>query len=99
TLEYLDFVLGNVIEVCNEGLIKRFHIPVTITSLADEIASHYSHQPFDEKTITDIYNSIFEGVDVNQYLRPTAYNQVPPKDQDIWRQVLTNVVSGAGCSE
>lgn len=99
TLEYLDFVLGNVIEVYNEGLIKRVHIPVTITSLADEIASHYSHQPFDEKTITDIYNSIFEGVDVNQYLRPTAYNQVPPKDQDIWRQILTNVVSGDGCGE
>ena len=48
TLEYLDFVLGNVIEVCNEGLIKRVHIPVTITSLADKIAGHYSHQPFDD---------------------------------------------------
>lgn len=97
TLKYIDFVIGCVIEVYNEGLIKRVHIPVTITSLADEIASHYSHQPYDEKTITEIFTSIFENIDINQYIRPKSYNQKIPKDEDAWKRILTSVVKGDGC--
>ena len=32
TIKYFDFIMGNVIDVYNKGLIKRVHIPATITS-------------------------------------------------------------------
>ena len=99
TLKYLNFLLGAVIDVYKEGLIKKVHIPVTLTSLADEIASHFSHLPYDNQTITDIYNSIFEGIDVNQYLRPASFNQRPPRNKESWRRVLTKVVTGAECGK
>lgn len=99
TLKYLDFLLGAVIDVYKEGLIKKVHIPTTLTSFADEIASYFSHLPYDNKTITDIYNSVFEGIDIKQYLRPVAFNQKPPKDQERWQHVLMKVVTGAGCNK
>ena len=95
TLKYLDTLLSNVIRVYNEGLIEKVHIPMTLTSLADEISTHYSKMPFDENTTKDIYSSIFEGEDVNRFLRPKAFNQQPPKDVTAWQKALTAAVDGS----
>lgn len=95
TLKYLDNLLGNVIKVFREGLIEKVHIPATLTSLADEISSHYSKLPYDENTTKDIYNSIFEDIDVEQFLRPVAFNQKPPRDKEVWNRVLKAVTDGS----
>lgn len=95
TLKYLDNLLGNVIKVFREGLIEKVHIPATLTSLADEISSHYSKLPYNENTTKDIYNSIFEDIDVEQFLRPVAFNQQPPRDKEAWDQVLRAVTNGS----
>ncbi|MBD5807002.1 hypothetical protein [Limosilactobacillus walteri] len=94
TLKYLDFFMGNVIDVYNEGLIENIHIPATLTSLADEISSHYSKEPYDEQTVANIYQDIFRGINVDQYLRPRLYNQDPPKDTEEWIKVLNDAVDG-----
>lgn len=93
TIKYLDFFLGNVIKVYNEKLINQIHIPATLTSFADEISSHFSHLPYDDQTVNDIYEDIFSGINVNQFLRPVVYNQRPPKDQNMWDKVLFKAVS------
>ena len=95
TLKYLDVFMGNVIAVYNDGLIDKVHVPATLTSLADEISSHFSKLPFDDTTTKDIYDSIFEGVDVEKYLRPVTFNQRPPRDVDEWKKVLTAVLDGS----
>lgn len=95
TLKYLDVFMGNVIAVYNDGLIDKVHVPATLTSLADEISSHFSKLPFDDTTIKDIYDSIFEGVDVEQYLRPKSFDQQPPRDVDTWKKALTSALDGS----
>ena len=95
TLKYLDVLMGNVIGVYNDGLIDKVHVPATLTSLADEISAHFSKMPFDDSTTKDIYDSIFEGVDVEKYLRPEAFNQHPPRNVDAWKEVLTAVLDGS----
>lgn len=95
TLKYLDFFMSNVIHVHNEGLINHIHIPVTLTSFADEISSHFSHLPYDSQTVDDIYNGIFQGINVNRFLRPLVYNQQPPKNHNEWIRVLNKAVSSS----
>lgn len=91
TIKYFDFVMGNVIDVYNKGLIKRVHIPATITSLADEISSHYSQLPYDHNSVTNIYNDIFDQINVNQFLRPVNYNQLPPQDAKEWQAIVWSI--------
>lgn len=95
TLKYLDFFMGNVIDVYNEELIENVHIPATVTSLADEISSHYSQEPYDSKTVKNIFQDIFRGIDVDKYLRPKLYNQEPPRDTREWVKVLSDAVDGS----
>ena len=95
TLKYLNVLMGNVIGVYNDGLIDKVHVPATLTSLADEISSHFSKLPFDDTTTKDIYDSIFEDIDVEKYLRPVTFNQQPPRDVDEWKKVLTAVLDGS----
>src|SRR5699024_3370448 len=87
--------MGNVIDVYNEELIENVHIPATVTSLADEISSHYSQEPSDSKTFKNIFQDIFRGIDVDKYLRPKLYNQEPPRDTREWVKVLSDAVDGS----
>lgn len=93
TLMYLDFFMKNVIAVYDEGLINQIHIPATLTSLADEISSHFSKFPYDKLTVNNIYNDIFQNVDIKSFLRPSFYNLKPPKDPEQWAKVIKLAVS------
>lgn len=88
TLKYLNFILGNVIDITNKQLINHVHIPATLTSLADEISSTFSQQPFDQNTVQNIYDDIFRHMNINEFLRPIACNQTPPQDQQGWQKLL-----------
>ena len=94
-LKYLDFVMKNVMQIVNKyHLLKRVHIPTTLTSLSDEISAHYSHLCYDQSIVEEIYNDIFEGTKITDYLRPTYYNQQPNRDINKWKLVLQSLVKG-----
>lgn len=94
TLKYLDFIMGNVIEIYKKHLIKKVHIPTTLTSLGDEVSSTFAQKPYDDETTKTIYDDIFDSTNIDQYLRPNRYNQQPPKDKEAWDKLLMAVVHG-----
>lgn len=89
TLKYLGFFLNQEKKVYDDGLIDSLHIPATLTSLSDEIADHYAKQPYYENQAKDLLDQLFDGDDVDLYLRPAKYVQEPPKYKKEWQYVLT----------
>ena len=94
TLKYLDFFMGNVINVYKEGLIEQVHIPATLASLSDEISAHFSHLPYDDRTVSDIYHDIFDEIDISRFLRPRYYDQTPQVDKCDWDWIFKAIVDG-----
>ena len=94
-LKYLDFIMKNVMEIVNKyHLLKRVHIPTTLTGLSDEISAHYSHLCYDQSIVEKVYGDIFAGTKIADYLRPQYYNQQPNRDINKWKLVLQSLVKG-----
>lgn len=92
TLKYLGFFLKRELEVYHMGLLKRVNIPATLTGLSDEISGHYASLPYYQGQASDTFNSIFNGVNIDHYLRPLRYNQRPTNYTDEWANVIDTIV-------
>ena len=91
TLKYLGFVLRIEKEIYNGGLLKSMYIPTTLTSLSDRLTEHYLEQPFNKKQVKKLSKEIFEN-NLDGYLRPAFYNQLPPyKYANDWSKLIKEI--------
>ena len=89
TLKYLGFVLRMEQEAYDAGLLKQMYIHATLTGLSDQLTAHYLEQPYSRKQVDNLSRKIF-GDELEQYLRPKYYNQLPSNEEE-WEELVSEI--------
>lgn len=89
---YLGFITNQVRKIKGDGLISKFQVPARLSELGDKISDHFYQVPYKKGQAREFIKDIFIGDNVENYMKPTAFNQLPPNDViEDWQNVLTEI--------
>ncbi|MDK8117116.1 hypothetical protein QP705_07885 [Limosilactobacillus reuteri] len=90
TLKYLGFFLRIEQSAYNDGLLKQMYIPATSTGLSDQLTLHFLELPYSRHQVDKLARKIF-GDQLEQYLRPEQYDQIPANDEKAWEDLVVKI--------